>query len=226
MSKILEIACFNLESVFIAQTSGADRIELCTNYPLGGITPSEELMLEVRNSAKIPVFVIIRPRGGNFVYSRQEIEEMKKSILFCKQHNMDGLVFGCLTKENKIDEHLCHELISLSNPLPVTFHRAIDTCLDPSEEIQKLVKHGFKRVLTSGGQNTAYEGKKNLRKLNSDHRNKITIMPGGGIRSENISEIMNESQCDEYHSAALINDSVVCDANEIKKMKTILNKAL
>src|ERR1043165_9673282 len=113
MSKILEIACFNLESAIKAQAAGADRIELCEDYKAGGITPNQNLIAETRQLLKIPIHVIIRPRGGNFVYSEIELHHMQKSILFCKENKIDGVVFGVLNSNAEIDQRVCRELIVL-----------------------------------------------------------------------------------------------------------------
>lgn len=222
MQKLIEIACFNLESVQIAQNAGADRIELCQNYKEGGLTPSKEWILAARKELHIPLHVIIRPRSGNFVYSKSELNEMKNSIIFCKEAKVNGLVFGCLSPHNKVDEVNCNELLSLANPLPVTFHRAIDSCLDISESLEKIIKLGFKRVLTSGGKINALEGVENIKALNTQFGKSITIIAGGAIRSTNISKIRKVSACQEFHSAAILDDKITCDANEIKKIKSVL----
>jgi copper homeostasis protein len=225
MSKhVLEIACFNLESAIIAANSGADRIELCENYTEGGTTPSEKLILEVRNKIQLPIHVIIRPRGGDFVYTTDEIDAMKKTIFFCREQNIDGVVFGCLTTNNQINFSVCEELVKLANPMHKVFHRAIDQCDDLFSEIQKLINIGFSGVLSSGGKQSALDGKNKIAELNEYFKNKITIMPGGGIRSYNIADILNTTCCSEYHSAALINESFVCDSQEIKFLKSRLTE--
>lgn len=223
MSNILEIACFNLESALIAEQAGADRIELCQNYSLGGLSPANALILEVRKKIKIPLHVIVRPHSLNFTYSKEDIEEMKNTILFCKSHNINGLVFGCLTPENTINKPLCKELLKLANPLPVTFHRAIDQVKDIREGIQTCIELGFARILTSGARENALNGKENLRDMQDQFGGKIRIMPGGGIRSENIEQLKEFTQCQEYHSAALTGASEICDAQEIKKLRSFIH---
>ncbi|PBQ30758.1 copper homeostasis protein [Sphingobacteriaceae bacterium] len=221
--KILEIACFNLQSAIIAQQAGADRIELCEDYVAGGITPSREMILQAKKAVQIPLHVIIRPRAGDFYYTAQEVEQMKKDIAFCKTHHINGVVLGCLTSEKKVDLKLCKELLNLSRPMTVTFHRAIDICENILEEVEHLVEMGFDRVLTSGGKKTALEGKDNLRKLSEKFEGKIILLAGGGIRSTNISEILRAANCSEYHSAAFVGSSTVCDATEIKNLKKSFN---
>ena len=226
MSKILEIACFDLESALIAQAAGTDRIELCVNYSVGGLTPSNELITEARKKIHIPMHVIIRPRAGDFVYSKNEIEEMKKSIQFCKSQKIDGLVFGCLNLENKVDVELCKELMDEAQSLAVTFHRAIDATENILSEIETIQSLGFSRVLTSGGKENAFEGKEILGKLEKKFNTQIRILPGGGIRSTNLNEIAGISNCNEFHSAARLNGAEICDAGEIQKLKVILNTHL
>lgn len=222
MKRVLEIACFNLESALLAQEAGADRIELCENYAEGGLTPSEKLISDTRRELKIPVHVIIRPRGGNFLYSEVEKEEMKRSILFCKENAVNGVVFGCLLADKSVDVATCQELKKLAAPMSVTFHRAIDECADISKGLEALIDLGFNRVLSSGGEAAALEGKERLRALHASFKNKIIILPGRGIRSGNLMELVEATNCFEYHSAALSMGSSVCDPNEIRKMKIIL----
>ncbi len=222
MSKILEIACFNLESAIIAQEMGADRIELCANYKEGGVTPSFQTIQDVKSKLRIPVHVIIRPRGGSFEYSDDEMEMMKQSIRFCKEQNVNGIVFGCLTNQGLIDVKRCNELISIAKSMSLNFHRAIDECKNFEDSIQTLIDLGFHRVLTSGGKSSALLGKDNIKKIQFKFGNQIKIMPGGGIRSENLNDISLYTKCSEFHSAAFANNHEFCDSNEIKKMKQIL----
>jgi len=223
MPNMLEIACFNLESALIAEKAGADRIELCQNYSLGGLSPSNDLILAVRKKVQMPLHVIVRPHARNFMYSKDDVLSMTDTIRFCKIHQLDGLVFGCLTSEHKIDETLCKELLELAYPLPVTFHRAIDQTKDITIALQTCIQLGFKRVLTSGAKENAYAGKENLRALQLRFGKDILLMPGGGIRSENLGEIQKLTQCHEYHSAALTDSSEICNASEIRKLRDIIH---
>ncbi len=222
MKRLLEIACFNLESALLAQEAGADRIELCENYSLGGITPSDELIQEVRNKLKIPLHVIVRPRGGNFYYTDTEKTEMKRTILLCKKTGVNGVVFGCLLPDNSVDVVTNKELKELASPMSVTFHRAIDECSDLQKGVNALISLGIERVLTSGGRSNALQGKNTLLALQASFADKIIILPGGGIRSGNLTELLKTTACSEYHSAALLANSDVCDPQEIRNMKTLL----
>lgn len=215
---ILEIACFNLESCLIAQKAGANRIELCENYSEGGLTPSQHLIQEARQKLKIDLFVMIRPRAGNFVYSDDEFEQMKKQILFCKENKCDGFVFGILTSENKVDVKKCKELVDLAKPLPSTFHRAFDEIKDSEAALEELINCGFKRILTSGKQKTALEGADLILKLSKLAKNRITLIAGGGIRSANIQELNKKTGLKEFHSAAIMNNDFIASELEIKNI--------
>jgi len=218
----LEIACFNVESCLIAQKAGVDRIEFCVNYPEGGITPSLNEILKAREIITIPLHIIIRPREGNFVYTRDEIDKMKSDILFCKENKIDGIVFGVLNESDKINIAVCKELLELCKPMKVSFHRALDSCEDIFSGIQTLIDLGFDTVLTAGGKRKAIEGKEILKLLQQQFGNKITIMPGGGIRSTNIYELKNTTNCKAFHSAALQDDSELVNSQEIRALQSIL----
>lgn len=223
MSAKLEIACFHLESALIAEENGADRIELCTNYKEGGLFPGESLLKEVLAKTSIPVFVMIRPRSGNFNYSNAEIEKMKEQILFCKKNNCDGLVFGILNSDNTVNITACQELVQLALPLPCTFHRAFDEVHDQKTALQQIIACGFKRILSSGSAANAVLGKNNLRELVQLSNGKIMIMPGGGIRSSNIKELISITGAKEFHSAAITSNNEMANAEEIKKLKSNLH---
>lgn len=225
LKKKLEIACFNLESAILAERAGADRIELCDNYKAGGITPSHESIKKAAREIKIPVHVIIRPRGGDFVYSTNELEQMKKDVAFCKTQHIQGIVFGCLTIQNEIDLHVCKELIDLAKPMSLTFHRAIDYCGDIDSQLEIISTLGVNRVLTSGTKDSAIEGITIINQLQTKFRNDIIVMPGGGIRSTNLERLLKQTHSTEVHSAAITDNSYICNEEEIKKMKFILAKS-
>lgn len=220
---VLEIACFNVQSCALAQEAGADRIEFCDNYSLGGITPSQTDIMEVKKLLHIPLHVIIRTRGGNFVYDTKEIEIMKRDVLFCKEHHIDGVVFGILNSDNTIDVKANKELVELAKPMSVTFHRAIDECVDIEKAFREIIGLGFNKVLTSGGKQNALEGIKTLKNCQEKFGEKITIIPGGGIRSNTIELIAKETQCHQFHSAALKENSNIVNALEIKNLKATLS---
>lgn len=219
---ILEIACFNLESCMLAQQSGADRIEFCADYSVGGVTPNHHDILKAREMLHIPLHIIIRPRGGDFVYSMDELKTMKNDILFCKQNHINGVVFGVLTQNKKIDTIINKELVELAGNMSTTFHRAIDECVNTEEAMNDIISLGFKRVLTSGGKSNALEGIDVLNDSQNKFGEKITIIPGGGIRSSNIRELIQQTQCHEYHSAALTQTTDMVTTEEVKQLKAIL----
>lgn len=219
---ILEIACFNIESCLLAQQSGAERIEFCADYSVGGVTPNYHDILKVREILHIPLHVIIRPRGGDFNYSENEIDVMKKDIEFCKANNINGVVFGVLTSDKKINRTINKELVDLAENMSTTFHRAIDECSDIQEAINDIVSLGFKRVLTSGGKLNASEGMDILKDCQNTFREKIIIIPGGGIRHNNLKELIQETNCKEYHSAAILNNSELINTEEVKQLKSLL----
>lgn len=216
---LVEIACFNLQSCLIAQKAGANRIELCENYAVGGITPSENLIIEARQQLQIDLFVMIRPRKGHFNYSEEEFRQMKEQIQFCKQNNCNGVVFGILNGENKVDKIRCKELIELAKPMQCTFHRAFDEIENSEQALEDIIECGFSRILTSGKQKMAIEGISLITLLIQKVKNRINIMPGGGIRSSNLSQLKTTGAT-EFHSAAIINTGEIADESEINKLIT------
>lgn len=215
---LLEVACFNLGSALIAQKAGAQRIELCENYKEGGITPSHELIKRIKKELSIPVFVMIRPRSGNFIYSDEEFEQMKKEVVFCKEQLCDGLVFGILTPDNKVDVKRSKELVELAKPLPCTFHRAFDEINDTNEALEQLCAMEFSRILTSGKAKSAVEGIDLIKELIKKAKGRITIMPGGGIRSANISRLVTDTGAREIHTAAITDKSETANETEIRQI--------
>ena len=218
----LEIACFNYESALIAQQGGADRIELCDNFKEGGTTPEYTIVAKARKEIKIDLFIMIRPRGGNFVYTNEEFDQMKKDILHFKNLNVDGFVFGILNEDNSINIQQNKELIQLASPLPCSFHRAFDKINDQNTALDIVINCVFKTILTSGFTSSAMDGIENLEQLVKQARYKISIMPGGGVRSSNIAQIKNKTQAHYYHSSAIIQGDIA-DMNELKKLKEQLN---
>jgi copper homeostasis protein len=182
---IIEICANSYESAKAAQDGGADRIELCKDLSVGGLTPSQNVIETVIAQLSIPVHVLIRPRGSDFVYSKDEIELMLDDIAFCKKVGCSGIVSGALTLENTIDEKVTRQLIAASEGMEFTFHRAFDVVKDPSEAIETLMQLGVTRLLSSGQQHKAIEGIEMLKQLKSLSEGKLQIMPGSGINSEN-----------------------------------------
>lgn len=223
-NKLLEVACFSTESALMAQEAGADRIEFCSDYAVGGITPAKAEIIKLKELLAIPLHVIIRPRPGNFVYNDDELIEMKESILFCKTHQVNGVVFGALTPNHKVAVDQNKALIDLAENMSTTFHRAIDFCDGIEEAMADLIGLGFKRVLTSGGKANAYAGSKQIKLLQQKFGDKIIIMPGGGVRSSNIAELIEETKCSEYHSAAITNNDSLVDQKEVQKLFNLTKK--
>ena len=219
MSKI-EIACFNLESALVAQKAKADRVELCAGIEVGGTTPDLETVKLVRHNLTIDMFVMIRPRGGDFVYSNLEFEQMKKSILVMKKLGVNGFVFGILNENYTIDLIRNSILVELAKPFPCTFHRAFDEVSNYTLALEQVISCGFSTLLTSGTAPIVMEGKAVLKELVLLAKNRIIIMPGGGLRSSNISEIANEVNSNFYHSSAITNATETADAEEIIQLKS------
>ncbi|CAN5545348.1 copper homeostasis protein CutC [soil metagenome] len=221
MSK-LEIACFNLESALIAQNGGADRIELCDDFLAGGITPNYGTFETARKLITIDLFVMIRPRGGNFIYSDEEFEEMKKDILHFKKMNAQGFVFGILSEDGSVNVKQCKELVELAKPIPCSFHRAFDVFKDLQKNLEDVIECGFKTILTSGQTKSAIEGLEQLEQLVELSKNRIVIMPGGGVRSSNIELLKEKVQTSYYHSSAIVKNDVA-DLEEVKSLKQKLS---
>ena len=220
--QILEIACFSAQSAQIAMQAGADRIELCEDYASGGVTPPEDTIRNVLNHTHIPVFVMIRPRAGDFVYTAADVETMRQQIRFAKQAGCAGFVFGALTMEQTIDLNVCRMLLKEAHPLPCTFHRAFDEIENSSEALEIIITTGFSRILTSGKKSTAMEGAACLHELISQARNRIIIMPGGGVRASNIIALRQICQAPEFHSAALDPQTGETNPDEVKALKQCL----
>jgi copper homeostasis protein len=217
----LEIACFNKESALIAAASGADRIEFAADYTSGGITPQLEDFKEIKSRINIPVYILIRCRPGDFFYTADETEEMTMSIHSFREAGADGFVFGCLDEENRIDIGSTKKLFRAATPLPCTFHRAFDRLTDMEKGLEQIIQMDFQSILTSGGARTAWEGLDRLNELREQSAGRICIMPGGGIRSGNISLIRNKFAGPWFHSAGITGIEPMADPQEIKKLKQI-----
>lgn len=186
------------------EKNGAERIELCDNLEVGGTTPSYGTIKKTIESVKIPVFVIIRPRGGNFCYSNEEIEIMKNDILVCKKLNVSGVVLGVLDRDNNINYSITKELTTLAKPMSVTFHKAIDEVKNPILEVEKLADIGVDRILTSGTKTTAIEGKDIINEMIIQSKNKIKIVVAGKVTKENLENIKKLIPNDEYHGRKIV----------------------
>ena len=188
---IIEVCAESYVHSLKAEKAGADRIELCKDLHLDGITPEYETAKKTIDSLNIPVFILIRPREGDFKYSNEEFKLMKQDVLRFKEMGCKGIVSGVLNSDNSIDIQRTKELVELSKPIEFTFHRAFDMVISPLKEIENLIEIGVDRVLTSGQKNKAIEGLALLTQLNSISKNRIKIMPGGGINKSNIENFIN-----------------------------------
>lgn len=222
MKPLLEIAAFNLESAIIAAQAGADRIELCIDQSQGGLTPPPGMIGEARAQLTCPFFVMIRPEGGGFIYTDAVITVMKEELAAAKSLGADGFVFGILNEDGTVNETANSELISLANPLPCTFHRAFDEIEDKVAALEVLIRCGFQRVLTSGGVGNAVDFCAELKQLVNQAGDRIIIMPGGGVRSTNLTTIREQTGAKEYHSAAIINKGSTADSGAIREMQQLL----
>ena len=204
----VEIVVFNLEAAMRAQEGGADRIELCDNPAEGGTTPSAGIIELVRQNLSIDVYVMIRPRGGDFFYSNYDFHAMKRDILQSQRLSVDGVVFGILNPDGTIDKKRCQELIARARPLKVTCHRAFDMTRDPFEALEDCIDAGFDRVLTSGQEAQAVKGTDIIRQLVQKAAGRISIMAGSGVNEETVEEIVATTGVSEIHfSAAAFRDS-------------------
>ncbi|NQZ51879.1 MAG: copper homeostasis protein CutC [Moritella sp.] len=199
MTITIEVCVDNIESLLTAQQSGADRIELCSALALGGLTPNAGFVQKSIDLTTIPLYTIIRPRAGDFVYSEQEIDIMVSDIKFMKLLGIEGVVIGALTSDGDIDEAALKRLMSASRDIGVTFHRAFDLCNDPKQALEILINAGCERVLTSGQQAKAEQGCELIKQLVAQADGRISIMPGAGVNPENAEKIIALTQVKELH---------------------------
>lgn len=198
---IIEIATTDYTSAKAAVAGGADRIELCTALSEGGLTPSMGLMRQCRADFSVALFPIIRPRSGDFLYNDAEFNIIKKDALLCKEAGCDGVVVGFLNKDGTVNKAWTSKIVEAVYPLEVTFHRAFDRCRDPFEALETIIETGCERILTSGLQPTAVQGMELLKSLIQKADNRIVIMPGSGVRAENIKALAEGTGAVEFHSS-------------------------
>ena len=218
----LEIACFNLVSAIIAQENGADRVELCDGISVGGTTPTAEMILLAKRDLTIDVYVMIRPRGGDFVYSDEEFEQMKSEIQAFKKLGVNGFVFGILNDDKSINKSQNEALVELAQPFPCTFHRAFDEVSDAFKSLEDVIDCGFQTILTSGQKPNVMEGVNQLGILVEKANSRIVIMPGGGLRSSNIGFIQQQTKANWFHSSAITEANETANSNEIISLKSNL----
>lgn len=242
MAYTLEVIGFNIESCMLAQSAGANRIELCDNPAEGGTTPSWGFIKAARERLQVHLFPIIRPRGGDFLFSDAEFEIMKTDVKLCKQLGCDGVVIGMLDADGTIDKERCAALVELAYPLGVTFHRAFDRVNDPFKAMEDIIDIGCERILTSGGRPTALEGAATIAALIKQADERIIIMPGSGVRADNIIDLAKKTGATEFHSSARVHAesrmnytnkamkedlvSVIVDEEEVRLMADLLNNLI
>jgi len=228
---LLEICANSYKSAINAQEAGAHRIELCQELSVGGITPSYGLLKLVIDTLSLSVFVLIRPRSGNFVYTDEEFDIMKQNIQLSKNLGCTGIVSGILNKNNSIDKERTKELIELSKPLEFTFHRAFDCVPNPFESLEQLIDLGVDRILTSGLETSAEKGIELLKELKEQAKGRITILPGSGINPSN-AKLYKDAGFSEIHTSAskiFVNNNkksmfdTVQTESDVSTIKTILN---
>jgi copper homeostasis protein len=238
MNYIIEIATTDYLTTRSAVEGGADRIELCTALSEGGLTPSHGLIKQCRGDFDVAMFPIVRPRSGDFFYTDEEFEVMKQDVFLCKQSGCEGVVTGMLNKDGTIDINRISKLVQLAYPLEVTFHRAFDRCKDPFQALDELIKIGCQRILTSGQKPTAPEGVDLIAQLIKQADGRIIIMPGSGVRKDNIKMIAEKTGAVEFHSSLkgqsrsemnfihpAFNETMnaAIDPEEVKALRTALN---
>jgi copper homeostasis protein len=212
----IEVVVYNIESALKAQEGGADRIELCDNPGEGGTTPSYGTIELVRQNVGIDVYVMIRPRGGDFHYTSYEFHSMKRDISQCQKLSVDGIVFGILSPDGTLDKKRCKELINQARPLKVTCHRAFDMSRDPFEALEDCIEVGFDRILTAGQRAFASDGAELIGELIRRANGRIAIMPGSGVNENTVESILSVSNATEIHfSATAFKDSQMIYKNDL-----------
>jgi len=199
---ILEIAANSVASALAAQQGGAHRVELCTALELGGLTPSYAQIALARDHLRIPLYVLIRPRAGDFLYTDLECETMQRDIESCVSLGCDGVVLGILDADARVDSARCRALIAAAGKLGVTFHRAFDLSRDPAQALEDIVALGCERILTSGTQASAPDGAVLIRELVRQAAGRIAVMPGAGITAQNITALAQATGAREFHASA------------------------
>lgn len=203
--RTLEVCAGSIESVKAAYDGGAERVELCAALSEDGLTPSVGMIRFAKSLDGLKVNVLIRPRGGNFVYSEEEIKCMEDDILTCRELGVDGVVIGALTRDGNIDVANCQRLVSAAGGMSVTFHRAFDVCNDPATALEQIISLGCNRLLTSGQAVSAEKSIPLLKTLVAQAAGRIIIMPGAGVNPENALQILDETGATEIHSSARSN---------------------
>lgn len=238
---LLEIAVFNYQSAVLAEKAGADRIELCDNPAEGGTTPSYGYLKQTIETVAIPVFPIIRPRGGDFLYTPEEWKIVLHDIGICKELGFTGIVTGCLQTDGSVHSAQLQMALEKAYPMQVTFHRAFDRVANPLEAMEQIIQSGCSRILTSGRYPKVMQGIELLSTLVQQSKNRIIIMPGSGVNSSNIAKLQQITDAIEFHASARVSidsameyinplmeenlQDIAVDPNEIRLMKAALQSA-
>ncbi len=217
---LLEVCCGNRQSAINAATAGAQRIELCRDLPLGGLTPSHEDIIYCQKHLPLQTFVLIRPRGGDFCYTEEEFEEILSDITFCREQGIPGVVIGFLNEDLSIDVDKCRRALKEAGPMQVTFHRAFDRCKDWQVALEQIIDCGFHRILTSGQHPTAPQGVDTLAAIVKQARGRITILAGSGVGSDNVGELIRLSHVDEVHASCKLSG----DTSQTEEIELIMSK--
>ncbi|SFI37050.1 copper homeostasis protein [Tindallia magadiensis] len=196
---VLEVCVDSYTSLMTAIKAGADRIELCSALNMGGLTPSYGFMQQAKDVSGVEIYVMIRPRSGDFLYDDGEYETMKKDVEKVKKEGFHGIVIGFLKADGRLDLERLEEMVKLADPLKVVLHRAFDDANQPEKEIPKLIEMGIQRILTSGQRKTATEGVEYIQSIEKEFGKEITIMPGAGVSAENIETLYKKTGCTHYH---------------------------
>jgi len=215
---IIEICATSIKSILNAQNAGAHRLELCENYSLGGVTPSEQFLNEAIKVSSLPIHILIRPKGGDFIFNNQEYDLMINKINLFKAYNVKGFVVGFMEKDRSLNSDILSEFRKITKGFELTFHRAFDFLAYQEESIELLIEKDFNRILCSGNELSAEKGIENLRNYNKISNGRITIMPGGGVSLDNFQKFKRSSFNEIHLSAINLNDSPHSNFNIIKEI--------
>jgi copper homeostasis protein len=199
---LLEIIACTVEDCVAAESGGADRIELCAAISTGGLTPSLGTLVEAKKRVKIPVMAMVRPRAGGFCYSDEDFAVMRRDAALMVEHGADGIVFGIVHADGSVGTKRCGKIVEIAGDRQTVFHRAFDVVAEPLRALDELVDLGFTRVLTSGQNKTAYEGRLLIERLIRRAAGRIEVLPGGGVRAHNVLELVEETGCTQVHMTA------------------------
>jgi copper homeostasis protein len=222
----LEIACFNLESAMRANAASADRIELCADQSVGGITPPLVLFTTLKSNINMPINVMIRPRGNpDFLCTTTDLAQMAADIAAFARAGASGFVFGGLTSDGRVDVDHMRELVCLARGRPCTFHRAFDAVAgrQAEEELERVIECGFSALLTSGGAPSAVQGQEALRRLVERARGRIEVIVGGGVRSANVEGLVKDTGASWFHSSGIVDGSEEASPEELRALRRVLD---